>query len=153
MTDAIPHNPALADLAFLVGDWDMELSSASFLPDPEQVIHSYAGFAWIEGGALLAMRQGDQPPTPPSATWVIGRDEASPDYSVLYSDGRGVSRIYAMSFGGDEWRLWRNNDDFSQRFRATVSDDGDSLAGRWEKAVGGKEWEHDFNVTYTRFGG
>lgn len=27
-------NPALADLQFLAGAWDMELSEASFLPDP-----------------------------------------------------------------------------------------------------------------------
>ncbi len=150
MTDSNTCNPALAKLAFLVGNWDMALSDASFLSDPEQVVHGYLGCAWIEGGAALAMHQGSEPSTPPSAKWIIGRDDASPDYSVLYSDARGVSRIYAMTFTAGTWRLWRDNANFSQRFQATVSDDRHSIVGHWEKASDGKGWEHDFKVTYTR---
>jgi len=150
VTESIPFNPALAELAFLVGDWDMALSGASFLPDPEQVVHGYFGFSWIEGGGFLAIHQGAKPPAPPMATWVIGRDEASLDYRVFYSDERGVSRIYAMSLTGSTWRMWRDNAEFSQRFQARVSDDRNSIVGQWEKAIDGQHWEHDFNVTYTR---
>ena len=32
-------NPALADLQFLAGAWDMELSEASFLPGPDAKVH------------------------------------------------------------------------------------------------------------------
>ena len=39
---------------------------------------------------------------------------------------------------------------FSQRFEATVSSDGTSIEGRWEKRQSGGIWEHDFNVTYSR---
>jgi len=94
------------------------------------------------------MHQGG--PEPPIATWIIGRDEASVDYSVLYSDDRGVSRIYAMSLRDNRWRLWRDSAQFAQRFEATLSDDRNSIAGQWEKSSDGREWEHDFNVTYTR---
>jgi hypothetical protein len=31
-------NPALKDLEILVGEWNMELSAASFLPDPAAAI-------------------------------------------------------------------------------------------------------------------
>jgi len=148
VTDPTTSNPALAELAFLVGDWDMALSGASFLPDPEQVIRGNFGCSWIEGGAALAMHQGG--PEPPIATWIIGRDEASVDYSVLYSDDRGVSRIYAMSLRDNRWRLWRDSAQFAQRFEATLSDDRNSIVGQWEKSSDGREWEHDFNVTYTR---
>jgi hypothetical protein len=150
MTDPNTSNPTLAELALLVGDWDMALSGASFLPDPEQVIHGYLGCSWIEGGAALAMHQGGEPSTPPTATWIIGRDEASPDYSAFYSDDRGVSRIYVLSLMANEWRLWRDNASFSQRFQARVSEDRNSIVGHWEKASDGQEWEHDFNVTYSR---
>jgi hypothetical protein len=126
----------------------MALSGASFLPDPEQVIHGNFGCSWIEAGAVLVMRQGG--PSPPLATWIIGRDEASPDYRVLYSDGRGVSRIYAMSLTGNKRRLWRDHAGFSQRFEATVSDDRNSIAGHWEKSSNGQGWEHDFYVAYSR---
>ena len=148
MSDPITCNPALSELAFFIGDWDMALSGASFLPDPEQIIHGKFGCSWIEGGAVLAMRQGG--PTPPLATWIVGRDEASPDYTVLYSDGRGVSRIYAMSLTNGKWRLWREAAGFSQRFEATVSDDRNSVAGHLERSTDGQKWEHDFNVAYGR---
>ena len=148
MTDPIISNPALGELAFLVGEWDMALSDASFLSDPEQVIHGRFGCSWIEGGASLVMRQGG--PEPPIATWIIGRDEASPYYSALYFDDRGVSRIYAMSVTSNIWKLWRDSAKFAQRFEATLSDDRNSIAGKWDKAIDGREWEHDFNVTYTR---
>ncbi len=151
MADPITCNPALSELAFFVGDWDMALSGASFLPDPEQVIRGNFGCSWIEGGAVLVMRQGG--PTPPLATWIIGRDESNPHYRALYSDDRGVSRIYAMSFIDNTWRLWRDHAGFSQRFEATVSDDRNSITGRWEKSSDGQEWEHDFDLSYRRSSG
>jgi len=52
-------NPALARLQFLVGAWDMKLSEASFLPDPDATVHGSVTFEWIEQGAALVMRMGD----------------------------------------------------------------------------------------------
>jgi hypothetical protein len=75
-------NPALADLQFLAGAWDMELSEASFLPDPAATVGGSVTFEWIEQGAALVMRMGD-------SAWIIGRDEAKPDYRVLYAVGAG----------------------------------------------------------------
>jgi hypothetical protein len=150
------HNPALANLAPLVGDWTMELSHAAFLPKPTDTVRSVATFAWIEGGALLALYQGDKPPQTPAARWIIGRDQDGDDdrYTVLYSDTRGVSRLYAMRFalpfGGGSWELRRDSPTFSQRFTARVSDDLNTITGSWRKRVGDGEWEHDFDVTYQR---
>lgn len=144
-------NPALADLSVLVGDWDMELWGASFLPTPESRVRGgHVRFEWIENGALLAMRQQSEADGPPAACWVFGRDESSADYSVFYSDSRGVSRIYSMSFSAGEWKLWRDNSEFAQRFTATLGADGRALTGRWEKSSNDGEWEHDFYVDYIR---
>jgi hypothetical protein len=143
-------NPALADLAFLVGDWDMALSGASFLADREQILHGRAEFQPIEAGALLAMRQGVEPPNPPQASWVIGRDESQDHYTVLYTDPRGVSRVYEMMLSDRHWRIWRDDPDFSQRFEATISTDRNEMVGRWEKRSSKAGWEHDFDLTYTR---
>ena len=44
-------NPALATLQFLAGAWDMELSEASFLPDPDASVHGPVTSEWIEQGA------------------------------------------------------------------------------------------------------
>lgn len=142
-------NPALAELLFLAGAWDMELSAASFLPDPDARVHLPVTFELIEQGAALVLRMGDSANL--AATWIIGRDESQAGYRVLYADDRGVSRIYEMSFANGTWRMWRDRPDFSQRFDAEVSPDQTQIVGSWQKSSdAGAAWEHDFNVSYTR---
>jgi hypothetical protein len=55
-----------------------------------------------------------------------------------------------MSFGANVWKIWREAPGFSQRFSATLSDDGTLIMGTWEKSPDGTSWEHDFDLTYTR---
>ena len=55
-----------------------------------------------------------------------------------------------MSIGDGEWKLWREGDPFPQRFTATISEDGDTIAGRWEKAEDGANYTTDFYLTYTQ---
>lgn len=150
MKDQSQHNPALADLEFLSGEWDMELSNAPFLPRHDDVAHGHVSFEWVEDGALLVMRQSEQSGQPPSARWAIGRDESGPGYTVLYSDSRGVSRVYEMGFSDGLWQLWRNTPEFSQRFEGRVSSDGNTITSHWEKSFDGDTWEHDFDITYAR---
>jgi hypothetical protein len=135
--------PALEPLRFLEGAWEMELCEAAFLPEGE-VVRGSAAFEFLDDGRLLAFRQGD------AATWIIGRDDSSHFYTVLYSDGRGVSRVYAMTLEADTWKIWRDDQEFSQRFTSTVSADRDLISGHWEKRAAGEDWEHDFAVTYRR---
>jgi hypothetical protein len=130
-------------LRFLEGGWEMELSRAEFLPEGE-VIRGTVAFEFIDDGRLLALRQGD------AATWIIGRDDSSALYTVLYSDARGVSRVYSMTLEGEIWKIGRDDQEFSQRFEAVVSAERDLITGRWEKRVGRGSWEHDFDVTYRR---
>lgn len=151
MGEAMTTNPALATLRFLVGAWDIELSEASFLPDPGTKVHGSVTFEWIEQGAALVMRMGDA--VTPMATWIIGRDDSEPNYQVLYADDRGVSRVYRMSFSDGTWRMWRNTPEFSQRFDAEVSAGRAEISGSWQKSGdGGATWEHDFKVRYSRPG-
>ena len=143
-------NPALADLQPLVGGWRMELYNASFLSDSDTRINGSIEIDWIEGGCALRMRQGDSE-HPPSAVWIIGRDESDSEYSVLYGDDRGVSRIYRMSFKDSQWQMWRDASAFSQRFHAELDADARMVRGRWEKSTDqGATWEHDFNIDYIR---
>lgn len=141
-------NPALKQLKILVGDWDMELSEASFLPDPKSKVHGPSSFEFIEKGAFLVMYQGDK--GVPQARWLISRDDSTDFYKVLYFDARGVSRVYEMSFKNGEWKMWRNSPRFSQRFKGVISKDHNTITAEWEKSDDGKSWEHDFNVKYTR---
>ena len=55
-----------------------------------------------------------------------------------------------MSIGNGEWRLWRDGEPFSQRFTATLSDDGKTITGRWEIAEDGTNDTTDFDLIYRR---
>jgi hypothetical protein len=143
-------NPALNHLEILVGDWEMEVSHASFLPSPSDTTKGPVTVEWVQGGAFLVMYMGNKPPSPPSAMWLIGRDESTPNYTVLYYDARSVSRIYAMSFSENVWKMWREAPGFWQRYEGTLSQNGKSITAHWEKSSDGTTWERDFDVTYTR---
>lgn len=138
-------NPSLKNLEMLVGDWKMELSNASFIPNPTEKIIGKVSFRWIENGAYMLMRMGDD-----NALWLISRDESTLDYQMFYFDDRKVSRIYHMSFSKKTWKIWRNSQGFSQRFEGKISKDGKTINAYWEKSLDGKKWQHDFDVVYKR---
>jgi hypothetical protein len=138
----LPPNPALEQLAVLVGEWDVEVPQF-----PGQ--RGRAVFEWLEGGAYLRFH-ADAPDPAPNATLIIGRDDATDVYTVLHYDSRGVSRVYQMTFGDRIWKIWRQAPGFWQRFAATLSEDGRSIRAAWEKSPDGTIWEHDFDLIYTR---
>ncbi len=144
------QNPALKHLEILVGDWNMELSNASFLPNPSDTVIGHISVEWLEDGAFLVIYMGNKPPSTPDAIWLISRDDSTTRYTVLYYDTRKVSRVYEMSFSDGVWKMWRNSPDFSQRFEGKFSDDGNIITAQWEKSSDGSTWEHDFDATYAK---
>lgn len=145
--DRITAAPALSELAPLVGTWRLVVWGGSFLPDPEQRVDvGLVRFAWIEDGAALAMHQGGDDQTAPAARMIIGCDQDEDHYTVLCADTRVVMRVYRMSFTARQGRMWRDSPSFAQRFEASLSDDGSGMTGRWEKAMDGGSWEHDFDL-------
>jgi hypothetical protein len=137
------RNPALQGLNVLVGEWEMENPRY-----PE--VHGRAAFAWLEGGTFLVQHAEVAHPLAPNSTMIIGRDETTELYCILYYDERGVSRVYQMSLSADIWKMWRDSPGFSQRFIGTFSNDGRIIKGGWEKSADGSNWEHDFDLTYTK---
>jgi len=59
-------------------------------------------------------------------------------------------RVYEVSIGGGEFRIWRDGEPFSQRFQGKFSDDGNKIEARWEAAKDGENWETDFDLVFTR---
>ena len=143
-------NPALDQLAALLGEWNMEITSMSFNEDPSAVVRGHSAFAWLEGGAFLIQHSEISASDFPRSVAVMGPDEEAGTYRMLYSDSRGVSRIYRMTFSGGIWTLWRDFPGFSQRFHGTFSEDGKVITARWERSSDGSNWEHDFALTYTK---
>lgn len=88
---------------------------------------------------------------PPTSVQVIGRNEDHDDFTVLYTDERGVSRVYAMTLATGDWTLSRTDPGFHQCFAGHLSADGTHIDGDWSRSHdAGETWIHDFHVTYTR---
>ncbi|TMR99446.1 hypothetical protein [Nonomuraea basaltis] len=81
---------------------------------------------------------------------MIGLDDATEEFTMLYADARGVHRVYRMTFTDGEWRIWRAAPGFHQRFTGTLSSDGDTVEARWEMSRDGVTWNVDFELTYRR---
>jgi hypothetical protein len=47
--------------------------------------------------------------------------------------------------------MWREGDDFHQRFEGRFEDGGDTIAGLWQMSTdGGATWDPDLEITYRR---
>jgi hypothetical protein len=141
---------ALKKLEPLLGEWRVTATPPEGEPWPPG--EGRTTFEWHESRAHLIERSTVDIPGFPDGISIIGCDAANGTYFQLYSDDRGVCRVYRMSIGDGEWRLWRDGEPFSQRFTGRFTDDGTTIVGRWEKAGDGTNYEIDFELTYTRVG-
>jgi hypothetical protein len=141
-------NPVAREgLEVLVGEWTMEAGPPGGPPWPGG---GRVTFEWLDGVPVLVERWHVDLPEAPDGVAVIGCDGLNETYYQLYTDERDVQRVYRMSLGDGIWKLCRDGEPFSQRFTGTFSEDGNTIAGRWEIAEDGKTWKTDFDLIYTR---
>lgn len=145
--DQATAEEALRRLEPLVGEWTLEATPPGGPPWPGggRVI-----FEWHASGAHLVQRGTVELPEAPDNVSIIGCDGATGTYIQLYTDERGVCRIYEMSIGDGDWKLWREGAPFAQRFTATFSEDGNTITGRWEIAEDSVNYRIDFDLVYRR---
>ena len=87
---------------------------------------------------------------PLPSTSIIGLDDSSGGFSMLYADARNVFRIYQMAVEKDVITLWREAPGFHQRFTGAFGDDGNTMTAMWEKSSDGQEWIRDFDMVYRK---
>ncbi|MEV0151238.1 MULTISPECIES: hypothetical protein [unclassified Nonomuraea] len=145
--------PALfAPLAPLVGRWTVQAHVPGLTP-------AWSEFTWAENGLFLRQVSDiDEMPESAPQEWrehapfpttaLIGLDDATGEFTMLYADARGVHRVYRMTFIDGVWRIWRNAPGFHQRFIGTLQ--GDTIDAQWELSKDGTTWNADFALTYTR---
>ena len=140
---------ALKELEVLVGEWSVTATPPGGEPWPGEARITYE---WLEGSGnrLLVERSTVEMPEAPDGVCVFGCDAASGRYFQLYSDDRNVCRVYEVSIGDGEFKIWREGEPFDQRFTARISEDGNTIEGRWEAAKDGANWEIDFDLAFTR---
>jgi hypothetical protein len=150
--DQAARKAALERLDAFIGEWSME---ASFLGAASAGVVGRSRFEWALGRQFLVQRSEIPHPDAPDSIAIIAFDSDDEAYTQHYFDSRGIARLYAMDFSGDDWTLVRESPDFSpldfsQRFTGTFSDDGNTIHGRWETSRDGSTWKYDFDLRYTK---
>jgi hypothetical protein len=151
----VSDEQALKRLEPFIGTWSL---SADFpnMAEPVPDVDGRAVFEWLLDGKFLVERSEVDHPDAPNGFVIIAPDgEVAGSYKEHYFDSRGVVRTYAMTFDGRTWTLKRETADFSpldfkQRYTGIFADDGKSINGRWEICHDGENWEHDFDLNYTK---
>ena len=145
---------AVSPLGRLIGRWNFEAAR-----DGRFLGRGSTTFEWIEEGAFVLQRAHDEPNpatasdwsenTPMPVTAILGFDDSVDEQSMLYSDARGVFRIYRMRLTDEAWTIWRDAPGFNQRFIGTFRDDK-TIEGAWESSPDGTTWESDFDMVYRK---
>ena len=146
---------ATSPLHRLIGRWEFEASS-----NGEFLGRGWATFEWIEDDAFVLERANDEPDASTATAWaehspmpvtsVLGGDDTNGELVMLYSDARGVFRIYRMSLTDEAWTVWRNAPGFNQRYVGRLEHGGATSRGAWETSEEGSEWTVDFDLVYRR---
>jgi hypothetical protein len=137
---------ALKEMEVLVGEWSQMATPAGGEPWPGE---AKATFEWLEGGQLLLERSTVEMPEAPDGVCVYGCDAANGTYYQLYTDDRNVCRVYQMSIGNGEWKLWREGEpstSASPRPSARTAT-GSRAAGSTTRET---EWKADFDLVYAQ---
>ena len=152
----ISENSDLRRLDALIGVWKVEPSI-----DGNPTGLAQTTFAWSTEGNFVVQHSETLPvdyelpaawiansPFPTKA--IIGLDDGSHEFTMLYADARDVFRVYQVQLTDRTWSIWRAHPGFHQRFTGTFAEGGNSIDGYWEFSDDGREWSLDFNMKYTR---
>jgi hypothetical protein len=147
--------PATAELEPLIGTWRMDAVFPDTRQGPPEDTGARTVFEYGPGSQFVIQRWQVPHPAAPDGIAIITADPARGGFLQHYFDSRGVVRLYEMSFAAGVWTLQRTTADFSpldfsQRWEAELSPDGDTIQGRWLDRSDEGEWSHDFALTYTR---
>lgn len=140
-------NPKLQPFSRLIGEWT---TVATHRLMPNVTLHGRTTFSWLQGGAFVNMQSEVDEEGVPSATAIIGSDNDSETFYMLYFDERGVSRKFDVTVHGNILTYIRLVPGFSQRFTHTLSDDGSTINVLVELREDDVNWKKDLEATYTR---
>jgi hypothetical protein len=136
----------------LVGNWDVTLTQAWFLDSLDTEIHGTATVEWYADAFLLLRGEfpGRKPEEGGSAWWMaFARNDPRDAFLALYHDGRGISRVFDMTFADGESTLLREDPDFHQRMVMRLGDD--FLDWRAEASDdAGRTWRKDLDYIFRR---
>jgi hypothetical protein len=140
-------NLALAPLDRALGIWTVT-GSHPYLPG--RTLPGRVTFERIEGGAFVRMHSKMDDPEIPEGIAIFGTDDGDGACTMLYFDGRGVSRRYEVAFDADGFTWSRDDAQLAQRFRVTIASDGRTMEAEGTMKKDGGAWEPDLRLSCVR---
>jgi hypothetical protein len=145
--EAQKQNPALEPFTIVIGKWNT-IGTHPYVPG--KTFHGRVIFEWMDGGAFLKVYSEIDEPEIPSGISIIGSDDVTNEFFMLYFDERGISRKYDLTFKDKAITWSRNSPEFSQQMVLTVAADGKTIVSKGEMRKNDGAWEPDLELTYTR---
>jgi len=138
-------DPGLSRLECLVGTWEWRGRSQTdtFEVTGHSRVEWLAGnFFLVERGELIAGGQANH------SLAVIAAGTGGGACRAHYFDSDGTADVYELDVHDSVVTIdWRH-----YRFRGTLSEDGQVVAGTWEQSPDGTTWRYWYDLTMTRQG-
>jgi hypothetical protein len=145
--EAQKRNSALEAFSAFIGEW---ATTGTHPYVPGKTFHGRTLFEWIEGGAFIRISSEIDEPEIPSGISILGSDDKTGEFYILYFDERGVSRKIDVSIEKDVMRWSRMTPEFSQKMVLTLSSNQKTIVSKGEMSKDGGAWEPDLELTYMR---
>ena len=138
-------------MEFFIGHWKMEVIHPHLQPNP---ISGQTNFEWLNEKYVIQRTQIAKEEFPDN-TIIYDCNPDTGQYLAHYFDTRGVTRLYQMSLENGQWKLWRDEADFSpldfyQRFTGKIDGTEKVIESAWEQSDDGKNWHADFKIIYQK---
>jgi hypothetical protein len=140
-------NPALAPLAFLIGEW----ATTGTHPDVCGTVSGRTRFSWHLGGAFILMRSEIADDRFPAGLMLFGSAFGGAPLHAIYFDEREVARHMTVTAGEGRAAWQRDDPDFAQRLAIAAQADG-SLTSTGELRMPGGAWQPDLSQRFAPTG-
>ena len=135
-----PTKPAA--LAPFIGTWQTTGATRASAGESSHRIEAVDTYEWMEGGYFILHRIESKKPTAFTGLEVIGAD-AGGGYFLHHYDSNGARIVSKGEIAGREWRVVAK----TERFTGTISEDGQTISGSWDRSTDGKSWEPWMDIT------
>jgi hypothetical protein len=132
--------------AIFAGEWRVRLEHQWWVEDPDAVVTGTARGSWLGDSFVRFEASLDGKPT---WDFVFGRSDAADRFVALYTDERGVHRIFDLVLDDEGWSMSRADPDFHQRLNGRL--EGDRMVGTADASEDeGATWRKDFDLIFER---
>ena len=127
-----------------IGAWHTTGATRATADEPSQQIEAVDIYEWMDGGFFILHRIESKKPMAFTGLEIIGSEDGG--YFLHHYDSNGTRIVSTGKMQGREWRI----DSKTERFAGTISEDGQTITGAWERSTDGENWGAWMDITLRR---